>query len=57
MSDRDPREPLLVADAGVSYRATPVDPIAAWLELMEVVEALAPPLPPSAPLRLHDARL
>ena len=57
MTDPDRREPLLVADAGVPYRATHVDPVAAWLELMDVVEALAPVLPPSPPLILHDARL
>lgn len=35
------REPLLVGEAGVPYRAVPADPIAAWLDLMETVEALA----------------
>ncbi len=37
----DRREPLLVAEGGVRYRGVPKDPIAAWLDLMETVEALA----------------
>lgn len=42
---RDRREPLLVADAGAAYRATPADPIEAWIDLMETVQALAPDRP------------
>ena len=38
-------EPILVKDGGVSARTTPRDPIAAWMELMEVVEALCPRWP------------
>lgn len=37
----DRREPLLVAEGGVRYHGVPKDPIAAWLDLMDTVEALA----------------
>lgn len=51
------REPLLVAEAGVACRAEPADPIAAWIELMEVVELLSPAPEPRPPRKLTDARL
>ena len=39
--------PLLVANAGVAHApALQRDPIDAWIELMEVVEALCPRWPP-----------
>lgn len=39
-------KPLLVAEGGVGYVPPPQpDPIAAWVELMEVVEALCPRWP------------
>ena len=42
----DRHEPLLVAEAGVRYEVVPADPIAAWFDLMETVEALCPEWPP-----------
>ena len=43
-------EPLLVREAGVAYAPAPrPDPIVAWNELMEVVEALCPRWPQRAP--------
>ena len=37
------RPPILVRDGGVPYRPTPsADPMAEWMDLMEVVEALCP---------------
>ena len=51
------REPLLVAEAGVPYRAVPDDPIAAWFDLMELVGSLAPELPAPAPKVWGDYRL
>jgi hypothetical protein len=43
-------EPLLVREAGVVYAPLPrPDPFVAWVELMEVVEALCPRWPPRAP--------
>lgn len=52
-------EPLLVAEAGEAYRALPEgDPVAAWLDLLEAVEALAPASSPAPePLVLRDCRL
>lgn len=41
--------PPLVADGGVPFRPPPGDPIQAWLELMEVVEALCPVWPVAKP--------
>ena len=39
-------EPLLVREAGVAYAPLPrPDPFVAWIELMEVVEALCPRWP------------
>ena len=50
--------PLLVAEAGVSYRAVPEgDGIDAWLDLMAVVEALCPAAPVPQLLILRDCRL
>jgi hypothetical protein len=47
----DERRILLVAEAGVPYVSVPAgDPIAAWIDLMEVVEALCPKSPPRPPL-------
>lgn len=37
----DRREPLLAAEGGMHYHGAPKDPIAAWLDLMDTVEALA----------------
>jgi len=37
--------PLIVAEAGVAYAPRHKDPITAWIELMEVVEALCPRWP------------
>lgn len=38
--------PVLVAEGGAAFQASPhADPIAAWIELMEVVEALCPRWP------------
>lgn len=34
---------VLIADGGVHRLPAPEDPIRAWVELMEVVEALRPP--------------
>ncbi len=54
----DEHEPLLVADAGVPYRAAPAgDGVEAWLDLMAVVEALCPAAPVPQPLILRDCRL
>lgn len=40
------RQPLLVAEGGVSYRRSiAADPLEAWMDLMEVVEALRPRWP------------
>lgn len=42
-------EPLLVAEGGAPYGVAPEgDPVAAWLDLVEAVEALNPE-PASAP--------
>jgi hypothetical protein len=42
---------LLVAEAGAPYVSVPAgDPIAVWVDLMEVVEALCPNSPPRPPL-------
>ena len=47
----DERPILLVAEAGVPYASTPAgDPIVAWMDLMEAVEALCPKWPPRPPL-------
>jgi hypothetical protein len=51
------REPLLVAEAGAPYAAAPADPVAAWLDLMDVVEALAPRQQASASARLVECGL
>lgn len=52
------REPLLAAEAGRPYEIVPeVDGIAAWLDLMDVVEALCPSPPAKEPLILRDCRL
>lgn len=52
------REPVLVAEAGVPYRAVPEgDGIDAWLDLMTVVEALCPVAPMPQLLILRDCRL
>jgi hypothetical protein len=49
---------LLVAEAGVPYQPGPLaDPIAAWLDLMEAVEALCPKWPQQAAPRGRDYRL
>jgi hypothetical protein len=37
--------PLIVAEAGVAYAPQHRAPIAAWIELMEVVEVLCPRWP------------
>jgi hypothetical protein len=37
--------PLIVAEAGVAYTPWHKDPICAWIDLMEVVEALCPRWP------------
>ena len=49
---------VLVRDAGLPFDARlEGDPIAAWMELMELVEALCPQWP-ERPLRVgHDYRL
>lgn len=45
-STNNERQPLLVAEGGVAYRRSDTaDPFAAWMELMEVVEALCPRWP------------
>jgi hypothetical protein len=42
----DGRAPVLVAEAGASYRPGAVDdPVGAWIALMEAVEALCPRWP------------
>ena len=52
------REPLLVAEAGVSYRPAPAgDAVAAWLDLMETVELMCPVMPAAEPAILRDCRL
>jgi hypothetical protein len=44
-TEREP-EALLVREAGVPYRPSPArDPFAAWIALMEAVEALCPRWP------------
>lgn len=49
---------VLAASAGVSYRAeVEGDPVAAWLDLMEVVEALCPQWPVRNPIVGRDYRL
>jgi hypothetical protein len=54
----DERRILLVAEAGVPYQPGPLaDPIAAWLDLMEAVEALCPKWPQQAAPRGRDYRL
>ena len=41
---------VLVREGGVEYRPAPSpDPFVAWVELMEVIEALCPRWPPRAP--------
>ncbi len=40
-SKADRREPLLAAEGGLRHHGVPKDPIAAWLDLMDTVEALA----------------
>jgi hypothetical protein len=47
MHHKDTKQtPLLVAEAGLPYSVRPQgDPIDAWLDLMETVEALCPQLP------------
>lgn len=58
MQTEQNREPLLVAEAGMPYTIMPEgDGIAAWLDLMEVVEALCPSPPAKKPLILRDCRL
>lgn len=53
-----PGEPLLVAEAGLPYITLPDgDPVAAWLDLMEVTEALCPQRSPPRPKIWHDYRL
>ncbi|MBS0462060.1 MAG: hypothetical protein JSS41_06265 [Proteobacteria bacterium] len=47
----------LVADGGVPFRPPPGDPIQAWLELMEVVEALCPVWPVATPAAEGGYRL
>lgn len=43
---------ILVADGGLRHTVPPsADPIADWLDLMEVVEALCPEWPEPAPPR------
>ncbi|MFZ7095684.1 hypothetical protein ACOPJQ_07655 [Luteimonas dalianensis] len=42
-AEPDIRQAVLVADGGVQRLPVPEDPIRAWMELMEVVEALRPP--------------
>lgn len=40
------RPPVLVAEGGIASQASPhADPIAAWMDLMDVVEALCPRWP------------
>lgn len=41
--------PILVEDGGESARPKPRDPILAWMELMEVIEALCPRWPKRPP--------
>ena len=49
-STNKPRRALLVAEGGVPYRLPPdADPINAWIELMEAVEALCPEWPHREP--------
>lgn len=44
-------EPVLVREAGVQYVSGPSsEPIEAWVELMEAVEALCPRWPDRAPM-------
>jgi hypothetical protein len=38
-------ERLMVSEGGLPYTPTHKDPISAWIELMEVVEALCPRWP------------
>lgn len=52
------QRPLMVAEAGVPYPVEPEgDGIAAWLDLMETVEALCADLLPPEPRRRWDCRL
>lgn len=45
-ADKHPDEPVLVKEAGVIFQPRiAADPIAAWLDLMDVVEALCPVWP------------
>lgn len=58
MPASDPRQPLLVAEGGVPYRASGErDPFAAWMDLMEVVESLCPRWPPRELSVGHTFRL
>lgn len=53
-----PREaPLTEVSGWTSVLPVPRHPIEAWLDLMEVVEALCPAWPPAAPTRAGDYRL
>ncbi len=48
----------LAADGGVDYTPTsPHDPFQAWMDLMDVVEALCPRWPDRPPSRGHDFRM
>ena len=43
--------PVLAAEGGVAFHASRhADPIAAWMELMEVVDALCPQWPTREPM-------
>ncbi len=54
----DNRPALLVAEAGVPYRPdSRGDPIVAWMDLMEAVEALCPQWPPQPVTSYRDYRL
>jgi hypothetical protein len=49
---------VLVREAGVPYRrSTAGDPFQAWLELMEVVEALCPRWPERQRITIGEFRL
>jgi hypothetical protein len=44
------REPVLVGEGGLPYTPEPCrDPLVAWMDLMEVVEALCPRWPERPP--------
>lgn len=43
---------VLVAETGASYHPADQDPIQAWIELMEVVEALCPTWPERLPMKV-----